>query len=264
MFNKSHKKLNSIFKSSKLDKVKNGCRNNMATIIVFTILMAIFLGYQITTFTGYPNLDIDDLIYDINIEQELTTPFTDNDLTNAREKLQSVGLTTLANQYIITNLESNTQTPTSSLMLTKAEFASLLVPIYYAKYGKSTTIYEIDITQKTDSTTDYAIKITSSSKLNFRLYDIKIDEQLYITEYYDLKITTPKSYEITYNDFDLLNVNKKYISKQDIEESKTDENFIELFVHYIFITNNETKSYITQLNYNNFNMQDSNIILSNN
>lgn len=249
-FKKKNKNgLEEITKSNTRLKIKRGCKKNLSTIIVMFVLIVIFFGYQIIYNANVLNLDIDNLFYDIDINEKLTNPFNDSDLANAKVKLNDVNLTTLASQYIISNLNNNTDIPNGDLCLTNEEFASLLVPIFYAKYGKATTIYEICITIDENSDDIYKIKITSSEKIDFRYYSIKINEILYITEYYELNLNQNELY---LTDFDMLNVNTQYIKKGDIKQGDSNDNFIAQFLNYVFLKNETSKSYIEQLNYTSF------------
>lgn len=289
---KNKKELDQILKNEKKLKYKSGCKKRMPTTITILILFAIFFGFQAYALYGSINLKVDDLIYSININEKLEQPLKDADLASAKTKLNIVGLTTLANQYIISNLENNQQTPTQNLDLTQSEFASLLVPIYYAKFGKSTTIYELIVSKSTSEETTqelqqkqqieklnalnlnynqystnqntngenkenndniYTIKITSSFIVNIKIYNIKINDPLYVTEIYEYNQTQNT---LVLKNYEMLNVNTNYIKKADIDKSKTEENFIQSFLSYTFLNNETNKNYIQQLNYSNFSMDE--------
>ena len=286
---KNKKELDQILKNEKKLKYKSGCKKRMPTTITILILFAIFFGFQAYALYGSINLKVDDLIYSININEKLEQPLKDADLASAKTKLNTVGLTTLANQYIISNLENNQQTPTQNLDLTQSEFASLLVPIYYAKFGKSTTIYELIVSKNiSEETTQklqqkqkveklnalnlhynqssinqnnngenndniYTIKITSSFIVNIKIYNIKINDPLYVTEIYEYNQTQNT---LVLKNYEMLNVNTNYIKKADIDKSKTEENFIQSFLSYTFLNKETSKNYIQQLNYSNFSMNE--------
>ena len=292
---KSKKELDQVLKNEKTLKVKSGCKKRLPTFITFLILFILFFGFQAYSLYGSFNLKVDDLIYSININEKLEQPFTEADLNNAKTKLGAVGLTTLANQYIISNLENNPQSPTANLNLTIGEFASLLVPIYYAKFGKSTTIYELIVSKSTSEKTTqellqkqqieklnalnlhynqsitnqnnndenneniYAIKITSSFIVNIKIYNIKINEPLYVTEIYEYDQTQNT---LVLKNYEMLNVNTNYIKKADIEKSKTEENFIQSFLRYAFLVSEVEKNYIQQLNYSNFTINEASKIIT--
>lgn len=289
---KNKKELDQILKNEKKLKYKSGCKKRMPTTITILILFAIFFSFQAYALYGSINLKVDDLIYSININEKLEQPLNDANLVSAKTKLNTVGLTTLANQYIISNLENNQQTPTQNLNLTQSEFASLLVPIYYAKFGKSTTIYELIVRKSTSEETTqelqqkqqieklnalnlnynqystnqnnnieskenndniYTIKITSSFIVNIKIYNIKINDPLYVTEIYEYNQTQNT---LVLKNYEMLNVNTNYIKKADIEKSKTEENFIQSFLSYTFLNNETSKNYIQQLNYSNLSMDE--------
>lgn len=286
---KNKKELDQILKNEKKLKYKSGCKKRMPTTITILILFTLFFSIQAYSLYGSINLKVDDLIYSININEKLEQTLNDADLVSAKTKLKTVGLTTLANQYIISNLENNQQTPTQNLNLTQSEFASLLVPIYYAKFGKSTTIYELIVSKNTSEETTqelqqkqqikklntlnlnysqsninqnnngenndniYTIKITSSFIVNIKIYNLKINDPLYVTEIYEYKQTQNT---LVLKNYEMLNVNTNYIKKADIEKSKTEENFIQTFLSYTFLNNETNKNYIQQLNYSNFSMDE--------
>lgn len=275
MFNRKKKKeLNELLKSEKKLKLQSGCKKRLPTTITILVLFMLFFGFQAYQLYGSINLKGDDLIYNINIDEKLEEPFSEINLNTAKSKLNEVGLTTLSNQYIVSNLENNVEIPISNLTLSTGEFASLLVPIYYAKYGKSTTIYELITTKSIYQSTDesntndnadtdemYNIRVTSSFMINIKIYNIKINEPLYVTEFYTFNKTQNT---LTLTNYELLNVNKNYIKKSDIEKSKTEDNFIQSFLSYVFLKEDNQKNYIQQLNYSNFNIDQTTkeIILS--
>lgn len=236
---------------------KGGCKQYLPVFIVFFILFTAFFAYDAIQFVKILNSN-DDVFIDININDYITTPYTNDDFNSAKNKLKAVGLENLGNQYIITNLENNADIPNADLTLTGAEFESLLIPIYYAKYGKVITIHEMSISQNDDET--YLIKTIYQYRLSINAFTIKINHILYIEE--DYLLDSSKN-EIGLHNFKILNIKEEYKSQDEIKDANKSKGYLEEYYNYVFIKG-ENKTYIEQLNYNIFEIQGSEITLSKN
>lgn len=250
MFKRNNKELSKYIQTKKQKTPKIKDSNKLATIIVFIILFLAFFGQEAYNIIKGLNLSTDDLFTQININEYIKNPFTETDFTNAKQKLSDVGLTQIANQYILSNFENNTQTPTTNLQLTKAEFESLIVPLYYSKSGKQFTIYEF-VVSLFDSNSNLAkINICYAFNLKINLYNLNIDEIIYCQDVYQVDLIC---YDIKHTNSDVLNINKDYVKNEDII-SNTDDMFNN-FINYLF-NKTDTSSLLNQLKFSNMGISE--------
>jgi len=224
-----------------------------AIIILIVIVVIAFIINLVNVFTSVKNFNINDIIFDIDISTHLNVPYNENDLVSAKTKLHNVGLETVANNYNLETLDANEQIPNNDLVLTNEEFEALLIPIYYAKYGKSTTIYEIAFTKVEE---DINISVILSTRINLTSIKINFDKAVYAKKEYIFS----KQSELNTKDLEYLNVNSEYLNTNRISETKTENDSIDDFLNFVLINDSENKSFIQLLNFTSFELEENNNI----
>ena len=246
-----------IRKLAKLDsayKPESRLKKNLPTIIVLVGFSTIFFIHSILSSNYDINFKLEDIIYKMDIQEELNYSITESDLDTALQKLNDVGLTNISSRTTFTlyNLENNQQSPNDTLRLTNAEFASLLAPLYYTKFDNSITIFELYLFEESD----YKIVATFGMPLNFNYKKFHINEEIYISQHYLLN----NDFTVQLVDYEYLNINPKFITKTDIDEyAKNDE--MGEFLTFVFTQKENRRTFVELLNYTTFSVENDTIIL---